>query len=87
MTDREWSLLLGADGHCTPELYHRLTDPGQRENVIGAQWEVAEGLHRELMAFLREVGSPAAERLEGSLGGTDEGPRARGQEALDYRGS
>ncbi len=46
---------------------------------------MAAALHEELMAFLRGVGSPAAERMAGVLAGTDEGPRARGQEAPDYR--
>jgi arylsulfatase A-like enzyme len=85
VTDREWSLLLGADGHCAPELYHRVKDPQQRENVFSEQREVAAGLHGELMAFLHQVSSPSAARLESALEGTDKGPRAPGQEAPDYR--
>jgi hypothetical protein len=37
------------------------------------------------MAFLREVGSPAAERIELAMAGSDGGPRAPGQDAPDYR--
>lgn len=85
VTDPEWSLLLGADGHCAPELYHRPSDPGQQENVIGAHAEVAVGLHKELMAFLREVGSPAAGRMTEALAGTAEGVSVPGQDAPDYR--
>jgi arylsulfatase A-like enzyme len=85
VTDREWSLLLGADGHCAPELYHRPSDPFQANNVIAAHPEVAKALHGELLAFLRGVASPAAERLELALAGTDAGPQARGQDAPDYR--
>jgi arylsulfatase A-like enzyme len=85
VSDGEWSLLLGADGHCAPELYHRPSDPGQGNNVILAHPDMAVGLHGELMAFLRQVESPAVERMEGALAGTDAGARARGQEAPDYR--
>src|SRR5439155_568119 len=46
LTDPEWSLLLAADGHCPPELYHRPSDPGQGDNVITSHWEVAAGSGR-----------------------------------------
>lgn len=85
VTDPEWSLLLGADGHCPPELYHRPNDPEQGDNVITRHREVAARLHRELVAFLREVGSPAAGRIEGALAGRDAGERVSGQDAPDYR--
>jgi arylsulfatase A-like enzyme len=85
VTDPEWSLLLAADGHCPPELYHRPTDPAQQTNVISAHREVATALHRELMAFLREVSSPSAGRMAGALAGTTAGDSARGQDAPDYR--
>jgi len=84
VTDREWSLLLDADGHCPPELYHRPTDPGQQTNVLPAHPEVAKVLHAELMAFLRGVGSPAAERMAGAPA-ADAAEPARGQDAPDYR--
>jgi hypothetical protein len=83
--DGEWSLLLGADGHCAPELYHRPSDPVQADNVNADHPEVAVGLHGELMAFLRQVESPAAERMAGALAGADTEARAQGQEAPDYR--
>jgi len=35
--------------------------------VIAAHPDVAAALHAELMAFLRQTGSPAAERIAGSL--------------------
>jgi arylsulfatase A-like enzyme len=85
VTDPEWSLLLGADGHSPPELYHRPTDPGQQQNVIAAHRDVAAALHGELMAFLRQIQSPAAGRMESALTGTDPGTHARGQDAPDYR--
>jgi arylsulfatase A-like enzyme len=85
VSDGEWSLLLGADGHCAPELYHRPSDPAQGGNVVGAHPDVAAGLHGELMAFLRQVESPAAERMAGALAGADTEARAQGQEAPDYR--
>jgi arylsulfatase A-like enzyme len=85
VTDREWSLLLGADGHCPPELYYRPSDPNQQQNVVAAHPQIAAGLHAELMRHVREVGSPAAGRLELALAGSDAGPRARGQDAPDYR--
>lgn len=87
VTDPEWSLLLGADGHCSPELYHRASDPGQQKNVLADGAEVAASLHGELMGFLRQVGSPAAGRLEGALSGSAGGAPARGQDAPDYRSS
>src|SRR5205085_7543546 len=76
VTDPEWSLLLAADGHCPPELYHRPSDPGQGDNVITSHRGVAVGLHGELMAFLREVGSSSAARMESALLGADQGTRA-----------
>jgi arylsulfatase A-like enzyme len=87
VTDREWSLLMGAEGHCAPELYHRPSDPGQENDVIAAHPDVAAGLHRELTAFLGQIEAPAAERLANALAGTDAGVRARGQDAPDYRSS
>ena len=87
VTDPEWSLLLAADGHCPPELYHRPSDPGQQSNVMAGHADVAQALHRELMGFRREVGSPAVERMEDALRGADQGTRATGQDAPDYRPS
>jgi arylsulfatase A-like enzyme len=85
VTDREWSLLMGAEGHCAPELYHRPSDPGQENDLIAAHPDVAAEIHRELMAFLRQVESPAAVRLANALAGTDASSRAQGQDAPDYR--
>jgi arylsulfatase A-like enzyme len=85
VTGAEWSLLLGADGHCAPELYNRPRDPGQQENVIAAHPDIAAGLHGELIAFLRQIGSPAAERMADALSGTDAATRAGSQDAPDYR--
>jgi arylsulfatase A-like enzyme len=85
VTDAEWSLLLAADGHCPPELYHRPSDPTQQENVFAAHRDVATALHAELQAFLRRLGSPAAARMEAALAtGAGEGV-GRGQDAPDYR--
>src|SRR5438045_6758025 len=54
------------------------------DNVITRHPEVARTLHREMVAFLREVGSPATGRREGSLSGMAEGVSTRGQDAPDY---
>jgi arylsulfatase A-like enzyme len=83
VTNAEWSLLLGADGHCPAELYHRPSDPGQRQDLIAAHPDAAAALHAELRAFLQRIGSPAADRLA-TLGG-DTGGSGRGQDAPDYR--
>jgi hypothetical protein len=63
-----------------------LSDPPQSTNVATQHPEVAKALHGELMAFLRGICSPAAERMVVALAGTDSGVRARGQDAPDYRG-
>jgi arylsulfatase A-like enzyme len=86
VSDAEWSLLLAAEGHCQPELYHRPSDPQQRRNVFDAHCDVAAALHEELRAFLRRAGSPAAARMDAALAGADAGSTGRGQDAPDYRG-
>lgn len=84
VTDGEWTLIVGAEGHCPPELYHRPTDPGQRTNVYRAHRDVAATLHAELTAFLRRIESPAAARMDAALTGADPGGPAFGRDAPDY---
>ena len=49
---REWTYLLPIDGSRPPELYHRVTDPGELSNVIGEYPDIAMGLELELRRFV-----------------------------------
>ena len=49
---KEWTYLLPIDGSRPPELYHRVTDPGELNNVIGEYPDIATGLELELRRFV-----------------------------------
>jgi arylsulfatase A-like enzyme len=86
VTDGEWTLIAAAEAHAPPELYHRPSDPGQERNGIAEHPDAARALHEALRAFLRDVGSPAAARMDGALAAPASERAGRGQDAPDYRG-
>jgi arylsulfatase A-like enzyme len=85
VTDGEWTLIAAAEGHAPPELYHCPSDPGQTQDVIDAHRDRAAALHMALCAFLRDVGSPAAARMDAALDPPAPEGKALGQDAPDYR--
>jgi arylsulfatase A-like enzyme len=84
VTSEEWTLVAAAEGHAPPELFHRLSDPGQTRDVIGEHPDVARELHAQLGAFLKGVGSPAAARMDAALDAPAPDSPGRGQDAPDY---
>ena len=53
----EWVLLYTTDEGMS-QLYHLPTDPGQQNNVIAANPDVARGVHQNLVKFMRDTNLP-----------------------------
>ncbi|HIE51986.1 MAG TPA: sulfatase [Armatimonadetes bacterium] len=58
ITEKEWCLHYYGPGG-PHELYHLPSDPQQQRNRLETEREVAEGLHRRYVEFLRQIRTPA----------------------------
>lgn len=54
ITTQEWTLLYSMENHLA-ELYNIRRDPGQSQNVLNENFEVAHALHRRFIEFLKKI--------------------------------
>jgi arylsulfatase A-like enzyme len=67
VTTDEWSLVYSPDPGMS-ELFHLPSDPGQANNRISSDFEVAKSIHATLLDFMKKIGVPKElQRTRGEL--------------------